>query len=133
MTPRAPAAHSARVLVRLDASSVGLFRFLLEAWDNLAGFTVLDREEALLQVFFSPHQESLLHRVLTIIGTEIPLTIMPWPVGAAKDNGEKFSRKTVKKCQHAVFFLEKQADERGQSAPEQTGAADVAEQRMQAG
>jgi hypothetical protein len=72
--------HSARLLVRLDSSSGGLFRFLLEAWDNLAGFTVLDRNEALLQVFFSPHQEEKVRLVLAIISTEIPLTVMPWPV-----------------------------------------------------
>jgi hypothetical protein len=77
------AAHSARLLVRLDASRVGLFRFLLEAWDNLAGFTVLDRKEALLHVFFSPHQEDRVRIALAAIGTDIPLTIMPWPRGSS--------------------------------------------------
>ena len=78
------AAHSARLLVRLDGSSFGLFRFLLEAWDNLAGFTVLDRTEALLQVFFSPHQEKLVRLALKSIGTEIPLTVSAWPAGASR-------------------------------------------------
>jgi hypothetical protein len=75
--------YSARLLVSLDGASVGMFRFLLEAWDNLAGFTVLDRTEALLQVFFSPHQENLVRFVLEIVGTEIPLTIRPWPDGCS--------------------------------------------------
>jgi hypothetical protein len=72
--------QSSRLLVRLDGACVGLFRFLLEAWDNLAGFTVLDRMEALLHVFFSPHQEAQVRIALAAIGTEIPLTVRPWPV-----------------------------------------------------
>ena len=83
--------RSARLLVRLDGSSVGLFRFLLEAWDNLAGFTVLDREEALLQIFFSPHQENMVRLALKIIGTEVPLTVKPWPGEAFKAGTEDIS------------------------------------------
>ena len=75
------ATHSSRLLVRLKGSSVGMFRFLLEAWDNLAGFTVLDRDEALLLVFFSPDQEHFVQFVLEIIDTEILLTVRPWPDG----------------------------------------------------
>ncbi|MEI3479629.1 MAG: DUF4911 domain-containing protein [Bilophila sp.] len=47
---------SDKLLVTLPPQQVGMFRFLLEGYDNIASFTVLDRSEALLKVFFSPHQ-----------------------------------------------------------------------------
>lgn len=56
-----------------------MFRFLLEARDNLAGFTVLDRRECLLKVFFSPHQAQDVRRELAAMGEAIPLAVMPWP------------------------------------------------------
>ena len=74
-----PAGASARLLVRLDPHQVGLFRFLLEAYDNLAAFTVLDRREGLLKVFFSPHQEREALACLHDIHTLLPLDIRPWP------------------------------------------------------
>lgn len=48
--------YSDKVLVSVPPQHVGMFRFLLEGYDNIASFTVLDRAEALLKVFFSPHQ-----------------------------------------------------------------------------
>lgn len=80
--PRAlPAPSSSmRLLVSLPPDRVGLFRFLLEACDNLASFTVLDRREALLKVLFSPHQERDVQRMLEDIGESIPLVVRPWPV-----------------------------------------------------
>lgn len=75
----APATHSACLLVRMPPALVGMFRFLLEACDNVAAFTVLDRREALLKVFFSPHQHDTVIRTLQQIGEQVPLTVMPWP------------------------------------------------------
>lgn len=71
-----------RLLVSLPPERVGLFRFLLEASDNLASFTVLDRREALLKVLFSPHQEREVLRTLEGIGETVPLVVRPWPVAA---------------------------------------------------
>lgn len=81
-----PAGQSACLLVRMPPAQVGMFRFLLEAHDNLAGFTVLDRREALLKVFFSPHQRAEVMAALHAIAEQAPLQVMPWPV-AARANG----------------------------------------------
>lgn len=78
---------SMRLLVSLPPGQVGLFRFLLEAHDNLANFTVLDRREALLKVLFSPHQEREVQRALEGIGEIMPLSVRPWPVAATVGNG----------------------------------------------
>lgn len=52
-----PALRSARLYVTIDPSKVHLFKYLLEAEDNLALMTVVDRWRAALMVRFSPHQE----------------------------------------------------------------------------
>lgn len=56
-----------------------MFRFLLESYENLAGFTVLDRQQALIKVFFSPHQEQEVHALLEAIAQTVPLSVAPWP------------------------------------------------------
>jgi len=75
-----PPRASLRVLVRLAPHDVGMFRFLLEAYDNLAYFTVLDAREALLSVVYSPHQEDAARRALEDIGGRLPLRCEPWPL-----------------------------------------------------
>ena len=77
--PLPPPEESACLLLRLAPEQVALFRFLLEARDNLAGFTVLDRREALLKVFYSPHQNADVLAALEEIGADVPLCAMPWP------------------------------------------------------
>ncbi len=72
--------HSLHVLVTLLPEHVALFRFLLEAHDNLALFTVLDRHQALLKVLFSPHQARDVQNVLASIAESVPLKVHPWPV-----------------------------------------------------
>lgn len=54
--PLPPAKESGRIYIRMDSRDVAMFRFLLEAEDNLGYMTVLDRWRALLKVTFSPHQ-----------------------------------------------------------------------------
>lgn len=80
MRPR-PAAprRSARLLVRLPPADVALFRFLLEAYENLAFFTVLERRTALLKVVFSPQQEDTVRAALAEIGASLPLVVEDWP------------------------------------------------------
>jgi hypothetical protein len=75
-----PAASSTRLLVHLAPQEVGLFRFLLESYDNLAGFTVLNRKTALLKVFFSPHQEQAARAALSAIAQIVGLQVSEWPV-----------------------------------------------------
>jgi hypothetical protein len=75
-----PPRTSLRFLARLAPQDVAMFRFLLEAYDNLAYFTVLDAGEALLSVVCSPHQKDAVCRALEDIGSCLPLHCEPWPV-----------------------------------------------------
>jgi hypothetical protein len=55
--PPLPApADSGRIYLRIAPRDVAMFRFLLEAEDNLGYMSVLDRWRALLKVTYSPHQ-----------------------------------------------------------------------------
>ncbi len=82
---RLPAPEASdRLLVSLPSQQVGLFRFLLEGYDNRASFTVLDRTQALLKVFFSPHQHAEARSALDEIAQTLPLTVRPWPSEAPK-------------------------------------------------
>ena len=55
--PPLPApSFSARTYIRIAPEDVAMFRFLLEAEDNLAYMSVLNRWTALLKVTSSPHQ-----------------------------------------------------------------------------
>ena len=56
--------------------------FVLEGYDNIASFTVLDRAEALLKVFFSPHQHTEARSALEGIAAVLPITVRPWPAAA---------------------------------------------------
>ncbi len=59
-----PAQFSRSIYLEIAPNQVNMFRFLLEAYDNLALFTVLDKYKAILKVFFSPHQEKEVQRTL---------------------------------------------------------------------
>lgn len=79
--PLPPPRCSGRLLVRLLPTHVAMFRFLLEAYDNLAYFTVLNRHEALLKIVFSPHREQAIRAALEAIGGSVPLQVSSWPAG----------------------------------------------------
>jgi len=82
-----PPRTSLRFLVRLTPRDVAMFRFLLEAYDHLAYFTVLDARETLLSVVCSPHQEDAVRRALEDIGARLPLHYEPWPLSWADAQG----------------------------------------------
>lgn len=69
-----------RLLVRIGPRDVAMFRFLLEAHDNLAIFTVLERDTALLKVMFTPASHAAVLKALEAIGKTVPLQILPWPL-----------------------------------------------------
>lgn len=77
--PLPPPVASSHLLVRLAPSQVGMFRFLLEAYENLAYFTVLERQAALLKIVFSPHRERYVREALAQIGETLPLSVHEWP------------------------------------------------------
>lgn len=79
--PPAPR-RSGRLLVHLAPEHTALFRFLLEAYDNLAYFTVLERRAALLKLVFSPQRERALRRALAEMAHSLPFTVEDWPLQA---------------------------------------------------
>ena len=69
-----PAHWSARCYVYIAPSQVHLFRYFLEAEDNLGIMTVVDRWRAALLIRFSPDQEGRLLEHLEEMRTAIPFT-----------------------------------------------------------
>lgn len=80
-----PAARSAVLVIRIAPRDVGLFRFLLEARDNLALFTVLDPRAALLKLLFSPHQKEEVRAALADMADLIPMHVEAWPARSDAD------------------------------------------------
>lgn len=74
-----PPRFSSRLYLRVERSRVALFRFLLEARDNLAFFTVADPAEAILQLRFSPHQAAQVESFLAEIQDLVPHEILLRP------------------------------------------------------
>lgn len=70
---------SKKILITVPPHSMVLFRFLIESYDNLAQFTVLDRHQALLKVFFSPYQEKEVYLALKNVTDLLPINIHHWP------------------------------------------------------
>ena len=78
--PLPPPRRSGRLLLRLTPEHIALFRFLLEAYDNLAYFTVLERRTALLKLAFSPQRERAVRRALAEMARSLPFTAEDWPL-----------------------------------------------------
>lgn len=72
-----PPPHSACIYVQLAPRDVGMFRFLLEAEDNLGYMSVVDRWSAALKVVFSPHQEQALRAWLAGISETLRFKELP--------------------------------------------------------
>lgn len=70
--------NSGHLFITIVPSQVNIFRFLLEAHDNLGFFTVLNRKTSLLKVVFSQDQEEDLHKALAEISSLIPLEILTY-------------------------------------------------------
>ncbi|MDR1777518.1 MAG: DUF4911 domain-containing protein [Desulfovibrio sp.] len=70
------------LLVTVERGRTAMFRFLLEAHENLAYFTVLERGTALLKVIFAPQQRTQVLAALEEISAAVPLQIKEWPASA---------------------------------------------------
>ncbi len=70
-TPRSKA-----VYIELARQDIARFRFLLEAHDNLALFSVLDRFRAVGKVFFAPQQEQDVRRALAALASELCFRVL---------------------------------------------------------
>ncbi len=75
--PQIVPVRSHRLYLELAASEVAMFRFLLEAYDNLAYFTVVDRRRAVLKVVYAPGARRELDRALHAMGQEIEIRVLP--------------------------------------------------------
>lgn len=85
-----PAQQSDFVLARLAPADVAMFRFLLEAYENLAFFTVLERHPALLKISFSQESRGEVERVLNRIRADINFEWWRCPGMDLQDNERYF-------------------------------------------
>lgn len=76
--PPAPA-WSERTYVRIAPSDIGLFRFLLEGYDNLGVFTVVNKFKGILLLRYSPHLGREMRTFLKAAATEMNVDILPSP------------------------------------------------------
>lgn len=70
---------SSCLYVRLRPCDVAMFRFLLEAEDNLAYMSTVDRWACVLRVVFSPHQAKAVRLYLESMRERIPFEIILIP------------------------------------------------------
>ena len=71
---------SARIYVTLDPGKEHLFRYFLEALDNLGLMTVVDRRQAALLIRFSPQQERDMLEFLEEVRAHLPGFAGPLPL-----------------------------------------------------
>ncbi|WP_319582322.1 DUF4911 domain-containing protein [uncultured Pseudodesulfovibrio sp.] len=71
---------SERTYLRIDPSDIGLFRFLLEGYDNLGVFTVVNKFKGILLLRYSPHLAREVRAFLKAAATEIELEVLPAPL-----------------------------------------------------
>ena len=88
--PALPApACSSKLLLRVLPAQIAMFRFLLEGYDNLALFSVLDSRIGLLKLFYSPHQEKDVQTALDAISKNVSLTVQAWPKAIEKSESKR--------------------------------------------
>lgn len=70
-----PAQKSASLYLILAPKDMAVFRFLLEAYDNVAMFTVLDPKATLLKLIFSPHDKDCVLQILESMRSKIVFSL----------------------------------------------------------
>lgn len=71
-----PAKESSVLYLQLESKHMAMFRFLLEAYDNVAMFTVLDPKQTLLKLIFSPHDTKYVQEILTSMQSKVPFVFV---------------------------------------------------------
>ncbi|WP_338669211.1 DUF4911 domain-containing protein [Pseudodesulfovibrio methanolicus] len=66
--------------MRIAPSDIGLFRFLLEGYDNLGVFTVVNKFKGILLLRYSPHLAREVRMFLRAAATEMAVEILPAPL-----------------------------------------------------
>lgn len=74
-----PPKYSRSLLARIAPADIALFRFLLESYDHLAYFTVLEKDTAILRIVYSPHCEKSVRRALDDMAQTVSFTLAEWP------------------------------------------------------
>lgn len=74
------AVRSDCLLVKIASADVAMFRFLLEAHENLAYCTTLDAHTCLLKVIFAPGSREAVLDFLYHAQNTIKLTVLEMPV-----------------------------------------------------
>lgn len=83
---------SAFLVVRVAARDVAMFRFLLEAYENLACFSVLEKRPALLKLIFAAESREEVIATLNEISRTIRLEWSEWPF-SVKQSIERLDKK----------------------------------------
>lgn len=73
-----------KLALKLVAEDVAMFRFALESYENVAMFTVLERDPALIKLYFYEGSRKTVLKILNEIKRTIPLEILPWPKARGK-------------------------------------------------
>lgn len=112
--PLPPPSASARVYVHIAPMDVAMFRFLLEAEDNLGYMSVLNRWGALLKVTASPQQTKRLAARLAEMQESLAFDILagakaykaPLPSSSCRDGGaQELSQAQAAKRSHPQASL----------------------------
>ena len=78
-----PPENSSRMYIQIAPSDIAIFRFLMEAVDNLALFTIADRFKGILLLRYSPHQEKEFRQFMNGLKQEIDIKFLPNPSSPA--------------------------------------------------
>lgn len=70
---------SSTLYAKIEKKYIGMFRFLLEAQDNLGYASVVDNYDCVLKITFSPHQEREMRAFLKGMQQTIPFEIFERP------------------------------------------------------
>lgn len=70
---------SSHLAIHIPAQNIAMFRFLLEAHDNLALFTVLERGPAILMLSYAAENHEEILNVLIQISDSIEFFWKDWP------------------------------------------------------
>lgn len=73
---KSPPEFSSRLYVGLSPADIAFFKFILEAHDNLAYLSVVDKYSAVGRITFSPDQRDEVLEFLDIAGRELELRIL---------------------------------------------------------
>jgi len=74
--PNSPPAWSQRLYLRLAPYDVAMLRFLIEAHDNLAYVTIVDRFSAVAKISYAPGSEKAVRRFLADAGETLRLEVL---------------------------------------------------------